>query len=125
MDKKWNVISKLTKGKVNDVTTSFMQIILRKHREMILKEIFSQFIEMYREKQGIISASVFTAYPIGDDTKKTFENYLVNKTKKKVELNAKVKEDVLGGFVLQYDDKLVDASVSTQLKTLRKTLIHN
>lgn len=124
-DKKWKIIDKLTSGRVNEMMTSFIKIILRKNREAILEIILRQFVDMHRDLQNIISATVVTAYPISDSTKQNFENYLTQTTKARIELSTKIDEKLLGGFVLRYEDKLVDASVSTQLRNLRKQLINN
>jgi F-type H+-transporting ATPase subunit delta len=43
-------------------------------------------------------------------------------TDKKVELVNKVDKDILGGFVLRLDDLQYDASVSSQLQSLKQKL---
>jgi F-type H+-transporting ATPase subunit delta len=124
-DKKLEVVRKIFHGKFNDVTQAFINIVTRKGREMLLVKIFQQFNAMYRQHKNIITATVTTAAPIDNDLKKDFVKMLHNRTNSTIELNTKVNPSVLGGFVLQYEDKLVDASVSSQLKALRNHLLNN
>ena len=55
---------------------------------------------------------------------------IVNQVKKsagfeKIELEEKVDADLIGGFVLQIGDKLVDASVAYDLKAIAKQFENN
>lgn len=125
MDKKWHIIEKSFRGKVDLLTMEFIKIVLRKRRDEILPDIFQQFLAMYREHKNIISATVYTAVPINDKIKSEVEAYLSKKAHAAtIELKNEVRQDLLGGFVIRYEDKLVDASVASQLKALRNQLIN-
>ncbi len=66
---KAKVVEKLFGKDFNKTTLAFMKIVLRKNRELILKLIFEQFIEFYKEYKGIVSATVYTAMPVSDSLK--------------------------------------------------------
>jgi len=117
--KKANVIGKIFNQEFNPLTTAFIGIVLRKHREMILTTIFEQFVEMYKEKEGILDATVYTAVPVSEQITNNIKGFLEKQTSAHVDLKVKVNEKLLGGFVLRYEDKLIDASVAAQLKALR------
>jgi F-type H+-transporting ATPase subunit delta len=124
-DKKRVVIQKVFGDQFHDITYTFINIVLRKKREIVLRKIFEQFIALYKEKKGILSATVFTAVPVSDKIKEDIKNFLQKQTSSTIDLTTKIKEDIMGGFVIQYEDKLVDASVATQLKALRNHLINH
>lgn len=124
-DKKLTVIRRLFKDDFNKVTFGFIDIVMRKKREIILKNIFSQFVEMYKEHKGIITATVTTAVPITEKIKDDIRKMLHNKTHSTIDLKTMIDSDLLGGFVLHYEDKLVDASVASQLKSLKNHLLNN
>jgi F-type H+-transporting ATPase subunit delta len=42
-----------------------------------------------------------------------------------IELEEKVDQDIIGGFVLQVGDKLVDASIAYDLKTIARQFENN
>ena len=122
--KKASVIGKIFNQEFNPLTTAFIGIVLRKHREMILKTIFEQFVEMYKEKEGILDAIIYTAIPVSEQITDNIKTFLEKQTSAKVDMKVKVDEKLLGGFVLRYEDKLIDASVASQLKALRNHLIN-
>jgi len=122
---KWTVLNKLFEDKFQKMTMEFAKIVLRKNRELILKDIFEQFIELYKENKGIVTATVYTAMPVSEAIVKKINAFLTEETKKKVELSTSVSPGLVGGFVLRYEDKLIDASVSTQLKNLRHQLTNS
>jgi F-type H+-transporting ATPase subunit delta len=124
-DKKWSIMTKLFGGKFSPITMSFIKIVLRKNRDIVLKKIFEAFEEMYNEKKGILTATVYTAVPVSEKIKKDITSFLEKETSRSINLKTGIREDILGGFVLQYEDKLLDASVASQLKSLRNHLINN
>jgi F-type H+-transporting ATPase subunit delta len=124
-DKKRAVIEKIFGEQLHEVTFAFINIVLRKKREIVLKQIFQQYIAYYREMKGILSATVYTAVPVSEKIKEDIKNFLQKQTSSQVELDTQVNAEILGGFVIKYEDKLVDASVATQLKSLRKHLINH
>ncbi len=124
-DTKMDVMNKIFEKGFQKTTMAFIKIVLKKNRSFVLRLIFQQFSELYRAHKGIVQATMYTAMPVGDNIKAQIGTFLKNQTQKTVELESSVDPDLLGGFVLRYEDKLLDASVSTQLKTLRHHLIHN
>jgi F-type H+-transporting ATPase subunit delta len=122
---KRHVMEKIFGDKFQKITMTFINIVLRKNREIVLKEIFEQFSELYNETKGIVTATVYTVLPVSDALKEEINNFLKKQTKKEVELHTSIAPELVGGFILRYEDKLIDASVSTQLKSLRQHLIHN
>jgi F-type H+-transporting ATPase subunit delta len=80
---------------------------------------------MYREMKGIVAAQAIT--PVKLDEKLTSEilTYLTDETKRKVELTEKIDPSIIGGFILRWGDKQVDASVSRKLRLLRMNFKEN
>lgn len=124
-DTKMKVLDKLFGKNIDELTKSFIKIVLRKKREMILRDIFEAFRQMVLAQKGILTATVYTAVPVSNKITNDIKSFLEAETKRQVELNTEVKEDIMGGLVIRYEDKLIDASVSSQLKALRNHLINN
>ena len=123
--KKWTILKKIFKGKLNDESILFLEIVTRKGRESILPEISKAFIDMYLELKGIVQAQVTTAIPMDQGLKDEFTLILkdiVGKDKK-VDLDEKIDERIIGGYKLLVGDKLLDSSISSKLKDLRHKLV--
>jgi F-type H+-transporting ATPase subunit delta len=125
-DAKRKIIETITKGKISELTTAFNALLVRKGRESVLPEIITAFISQYKEHKNIHTVRLVTAVPISDSVKSA----IINQVKKaggidNVELADTVDPDIIGGFVLQVGDKLVDASISYDLRTIARQFENN
>jgi F-type H+-transporting ATPase subunit delta len=125
-DVKKKIIEAVTTGNISEMTAAFTRLIITKGRESNLPEISSAFIDAYKEKKNIHTIKLTTASPVNDAIK----NAIVAQVKKSagfenVELEEKVDADLIGGFVLQIGDKLVDASVAYDLRAIAKQFENN
>jgi F-type H+-transporting ATPase subunit delta len=125
-DTKKKILEAITAGNISELTASFNRLLITKGRESNLPEISSAFIRAYKESKGIHTVFLKTAAPVADSVK----NAILEQVKKSsgfqhVELEEKVDESLIGGFVLQVDDQLVDASVAYDLKEISKQFRNN
>lgn len=124
-DKKEKIIAAITEGKVSKLTAMFMRLLTDKTREGNLPEIITAFINQYNSINGIQTVKLTTAVPVSDALK----NEIVSKVKAgkdtKIELEAKVDPSIIGGFMLQAGDTLVDASIQRDLNDVRKQFLSN
>jgi len=125
-DKKQAIVSEVTKGNLNAITAAFDALLIKKGREGYLPEIINAFIDEYNRRKGITCVKITTAEPLSKENK----NSILQKLKSqagfnKVELNEAVNADLIGGFVLEYNNNLVDASVARDLRELKKQFQEN
>lgn len=125
-DKKQAIVKALTEGKISEIAAAFNVLLIRKGRESVLPQIAPAFIEQYKQLKGIQTVKLTTATPVSEELKKT----IVDKVReqlptKSIELAASVDEDLIGGFVLQIGDTLVDASIAYDLNVIKKQFLNN
>jgi F-type H+-transporting ATPase subunit delta len=125
-DTKRKVLEAVTNGNISEITAAFNRLLIAKGRESNLPEIATAFMHAYKEQKNIKTVHLTTAAPVSDAVKEA----IVNQVKKSggfsnVELEAKTNEDIIGGFVLQVGDQLVDASVAYDLKEIAKQFENN
>lgn len=118
--KKVSVFKALFEDKVQELTIRFLVLIAKKGREAIIRGIAEQFIVQYKEHHNIISAKLETAIPLDRQISKKVVNLLEEQTKATIDLAEEVKEELIGGFVLRFDDKQYDASISKEIQELYK-----
>ena len=124
-DKKLTIIRKIFEGNVNDMTYKFMELVTKKRRESDLHDIFAAFITQYNVIKGITPVKLTSAVKLDAPLVQNIINSLKVKEKlATVELRETVDEDIIGGFILQYDDKMLDNSVSRSLNNL-KTVVED
>jgi len=125
-DKKWAIMNKIYTGHASDLTLSFLHIIIRKRREEYVPEIAQSFIDLYNEMHKITTAQLITAVPVDEKTLSQAAEIVKKETgAAEVQIIASINEGLIGGFVLQFNDKLVDVSISRQLSLLKKQFSTN
>lgn len=120
-DKKRSIINAVTKNNISDLTAAFIKLLVDKGRESDMPEIITAFIEQYNAIKGIHKVKLTTATVVSDDLKNAIVSKIKNEAKlETIELDAQVDDKLIGGFVLEYNNNLVDASVLRDLKDISK-----
>lgn len=119
-EKKLNVLEAIFKGQVCELSMRYFALLTRKRREMILFDISNEFIDIYKNFKNIFTVQFQSAREISEISRKEMIALLENQTKGTIELVEEVKKELIGGFVMSYDDYNYDASISFLLRRLRK-----
>ncbi|HLN74251.1 MAG TPA: ATP synthase F1 subunit delta [Prolixibacteraceae bacterium] len=121
---KVKAIKSIFQDKVNALTLNFLALITQNRREKHMPSIFRDLSDMYRKSLGISSAVLTTARELDASLVEQIRKELETLSGNKVELSQQIDPQLIGGFVLRVDDKQYDASVSTQLKRIKESLLH-
>jgi len=130
-DKKKAIVIAVTKGKVSELTDAFNILLINKGRESDLPEVVEAFIDQYNEIKDIHKVKLTSAVALSDELKNTItEKVKTAYELGSIELEAKVDPKLIGGFVLEFNNNLVDATVLRDLKDIKKqfaknTYVHN
>lgn len=125
-DRKITALEAVTGDKVSELTRLFNRLLVKKGREAYLPEIASAFIRQYKAYKKIYTVQLTTAHPVSEQLKQEILSKLRQGSEMEhIELEAKVDENLVGGFVLQIGDQLVDASIEYDLQAIRKQFLNN
>lgn len=125
-DKKLKIVDAVLAGKVNTLTFGFIRLLITKAREANLAEIVEAFISQYKRFKNIYTVKLTTAAPVSEAVKTRIINQVRSTSDmQNIELETTVDEKLIGGFVLQAGDKLVDASIAHELKEVSKQFQNN
>jgi len=108
--------------KIEVLTKNFLNLIIDNSRENFIFDITRRFIFLYKREKGIKTAVISTASKFNKIEKDRIVEIVGKTYNSKVELEEKIKEELIGGFILRVDDKQYDASVSNQLNKVKKEL---
>jgi F-type H+-transporting ATPase subunit delta len=125
-DKKISILKAVAGTNLGKLTLAFITLLIKKGRESNLPEIANAFVTQYKTYKNIYTVKLTTATALGDATR----NAIVDRVKQtggyeNIEIEEKVNEDIIGGFVLQIGDKLIDASIAYDLKAISKQFDNN
>jgi F-type H+-transporting ATPase subunit delta len=125
-DKKDKILDAITAGKVSVITTTFIKLLIAKGREIYLGEIAHAFIDQYKAYKGIRTVKLTTAVPVSEELKKAIvDKVSAGRNAANIELVTAVDEKLIGGFVLEIGDEMVDGSVAFDLKNIKKQFQNN
>lgn len=125
-DKKMEVVHKIFGNNITEITRSFLDILMMKNRESYLPEIIDAFIEQYNAHKGITPVKVTTAVPLSQEMQnKVMQTLKTAAGLHTVELHTQVDPSLVGGYVLQWEDKLIDNSIARGLAILKDEFDNN
>ncbi|MFP4145807.1 MAG: ATP synthase F1 subunit delta [Phycisphaeraceae bacterium] len=115
-------IDRLFQGRISDLLYRFLQVLGAKGRLSLLPGVLEAFAERMREHQGLVEVDVFVAHRLSDEQLASIQQSISDAIDKTAVLHQYVDESLLGGLKLRIGDRLLDASVATQLRRLQRRL---
>jgi len=121
--KKQKITREIFQEQVQEITLKFLLLILKNNRTASLKNILRHFTDIYNEKEGIKTVELTTAIKT-DDKEKSLIQDLIKDTfnAKKISFKEKTDKTLIGGFIIQIEDQLIDVSVKKQLINIKEEL---
>jgi F-type H+-transporting ATPase subunit delta len=119
------LIERVFQGQVSDVLYRFMQVVNQKGRLSSLPGITRAFATLVAERKGIVEADVWAPQPLDQQQIDQLGQRLA-KALGVSQVVPRVHKDtsLIGGLKIRVGDKLIDASLATQLKRLRQRMAH-
>lgn len=114
----------LTKAGASELTKTFVNVLISKGREGDLIGILSAFNDQYKALNKITTVKVTSATALDAASLSAIKAQLIaaGKTEASIELVTKIDPSIMGGFILEFDGKVYDASVAHKLSEIKKTL---
>ena len=107
---------------IRQTTANFLRVLLRNQRLADLPQVNAKLAQILDERGGIVSAEITSARPVSDEVRSSLEQTLAQLTKKKVRLDFRTDESLIGGIVTRIGSTIYDGSVRTQLDQLGQEL---
>jgi len=120
---KVEIFKKLFGSKFNKLTTDFFSLLVKNKREGFLKIICLNYLGFYAKNKNIrrviITSAVKNPVEVSEKIKQLVKTQDNRST---VELTEKLDPALIGGLIIQIDDKVYDASIKTQLAKVKEKL---
>ncbi|HJV78911.1 MAG TPA: F0F1 ATP synthase subunit delta [Paludibacter sp.] len=110
-------------GDVSKPFEKFMDLLLENEREDYLLPIALKYIDLFRKQKNIHYGKLTTASPVTADVEKRLMAMVENTTGGTIEMEKIIDPEILGGFMFEVDFVRWDASISGQLRRIRKDYI--
>lgn len=107
------------------VVEKFFNILKKDNNLSQIEKIISYFSNFWNKEYSLVEAEISTARSVD----KGLEDEIVDYLKKiaqaeKIKISSSENKKILGGFVLRYKDKIIDASVKNRINTFKNNLLN-
>lgn len=106
---------------ISEPMRRFITLVIRNKRVEFLPAILRSYRQLYRKENGITRAWLTTATE-NPELVERLTLLMKQQGFTKVDFKTEVDPKLIGGFIVQIEDKRLDASLSSQLKNIRKEL---
>ncbi len=110
-------------GKINPLTLNLAYLLVHKGRLGIAGDISRQYDRLLDTHYGIEHIEVITALPLSDEDRERISSRFGEIIGRKVIIDAQVDHSLVGGLKARIGDTLIDGSVKSKLRALRKSLV--
>jgi len=123
VEKKLSLLEQvLSKVEVSPELKKVLLLMAQRNRLGLLREFAQEFENFVNERLGIVKAEITTATEIDDETLGKIRAKIEELFGKKAEITVKLDPSIIGGFIVKVADKVLDASIKTQLENLKKAI---
>ena len=106
----------------SEYVKNFIKILCEKKCTHLFSECVKNFEKLYNKKYNIENVTVITAFPLSETLREKLTRKLSDDLKKKVILDLKVDESILGGLIIRTENSQTDASVRARLDAIKAQL---
>jgi ATP synthase F1 delta subunit len=99
---------------------NFLELLAEKHRMPVVFRIRRRFDELWAEANKRLDVKLTSAIELDRGVIDHVRKAIERQTDRKIDLEAEVDEDILGGLVLRVGNMVLDASLRNKLERLRK-----
>ena len=118
-EEKKDGIGKVVQG-ANEHFLNFLKLVAERHRVAALFRIRREYDALWREENKLLEVRVTSAKPLDEELVSSIGKRIEEQTGRRIDLDANVDPDVIGGLVLRVGNLVMDASVRGRLERLRK-----
>lgn len=116
------VVALLEQLKVHDLVRRFIGVVGANRRLFALPAIIDAFLSDLARRRGEMTVSVASAKPLTPAQSAAIGDVLRRVAGQKINIEAKVDPELIGGLVVRVGSRMVDTSIRTQLQKLRRAL---
>ncbi len=120
---KFELIDSVFKGQFSELVYSFIKLTVDKRRAQYIRSIIETYTFLVEEEKGILRARVTTAVPLELDLRDKLRKKLESITGKEIRIYPDVDKNIIGGVIINMNNRVVDDSVRDKLATIKEDLM--
>jgi F-type H+-transporting ATPase subunit delta len=109
-------------GDLNEEGRNLVQMLVENGRLTLVPQIRELFEESKHEREGVVEAQIFSAFPMDDAQKSALVAALEGKLKRRIQATVTLDTELIGGVKIVVGDKVIDGSVRARLAAMSSAL---
>ena len=122
-EKKEAFLIQILPAEISKLLSQFLRVLIRKGRFRETGEIQRKFHRFVERKQGIQEVRVMTAQPLPQSLEDKLTKLLAQKLNRRIRMIPQADAGLIGGLILRFDGKEIDASYRNHLVKLKQQLM--
>ena len=119
---KKDIVRRAFEGKVDERVLILLFLLIDRSRTRLLGEIAEEYERLSRLARGVRKVKVYSAFPLGEEEKKSITRSLEARLGARVELETGIRQSLIGGVIAESEGQEIEFSIEGQLKTLAASL---
>jgi F-type H+-transporting ATPase subunit delta len=121
-EQKISLLSTACGAPANETLQQALRLVVENKRSSYMENIVRMYDEVYRKAKGIVTVQLTTVEPANAQIKDELLPVIAQITDGKVDFQTKTDPALIGGFILEIEDKRLNASVKEQLRIMSYAL---
>jgi len=122
-EKRSKSISRMFENRITDLTLRFLLVLNQKGRLKEFAAIAAAFDHLVQESFGRVEVDVYTAAPVSREQLDSLRKRIKDAIGREPVLHPYTDASMLGGLKLRIGDQLIDGSVASKLRRMKRELL--
>lgn len=105
----------------DEISKNIIDYLIDKDRIYIIRFILAEYLKIYYKDNNEIAVTAIFSKMISENQRKKLLEKLENKTGRKVVLDIKIDESIIGGGIVRINDDIIDGSIKRQIENIKNT----
>ena len=110
---------------VTPLSLNLLSLLASRGITHLVPRILDEYVMMLDSHKGIERAEVVAAFPLNKRQETQIVKLLENSIGKKIKIRSTQQPRIIGGLIARVGDRVIDGSVVTKLKNLRRELVES
>ncbi|MFZ3236482.1 MAG: F0F1 ATP synthase subunit delta [Stellaceae bacterium] len=110
------------RAELSPLVRDFLAVVARNRRLFAVPAMVEAFLAMLAERRGEVTAEIVAAQPLSEAQLETLSEHLRRTVGRRVFVDARVDQRLIGGMIVKVGSRMVDASLDSKLRRLQLAL---
>ncbi len=123
-EEKKNIIQNVFGGKLSNYIVNFFKILIDNNKTSLIFKIIEKYKFIYYKENNFKEVTIVSAVGLNEMQKNKIVYKCEKLFNKKIIANYLIDEEIMGGFIIKSDDKIIDMSVKNKLNNMKNTMLN-